>query len=176
MARAPVDQVIVRPITTADADAFHTLVDRERERLKFYFPVTTERCADLRSTVAYVHELMADDAVTRCYLVWLEGATDPVGAVFLKSFDRRVGKCEVAYFTTAAAQGKGVASGAVAWAVDEAFRRLDMQRVFLRVDPGNTASIRVAEKNGFAHEGLLRRDFRTSDDRLLDVAMLAKLR
>ena len=73
-------------------------------------------------------------------------------------------------------QGKGIASSAVAWAVDEAFRTHAMNKVFLRVDPGNTASIHVAEKNGFQREGLLRRDFRTNDDRLLDVIVFGKLR
>lgn len=180
-ARVPaphIDQVIVRPITLEDAEVFHRLVSRERDRLRLYFPMTVERTADPVHTAAYVAELVARASVPemRCHLVWIEGTEEPVGVVFLKNFDLRVMKCELAYFTALGAQGRSVATNAVAWAVDEAFRRYNLQRVFVRIDPSNAASVRVVEKNGFVEEGILRRDHRTSDGRLLDVLILAKLR
>jgi ribosomal-protein-serine acetyltransferase len=51
-----------------------------------------------------------------------------------------------------------------------------MNKVYARVDPDNIASIRVLESCGFQQEGLLRKDFRTGDGRLLDVCYFGKLR
>lgn len=173
-----IDQLTVRPVTAEDADAFFRLIDRDRSLFATYFPVTTGRTTDAHATLGYMRDLMAQAIAkeTYCYLLSQEGSSEPVGALFLKSFDRRVGKCEAAYLVSSAHQGKGIASCAVAWGVDEAFRTHGMNKVFLRVDPENDASIRVAEKNGFQREGQLRQDFRTNDDRLLDVIVFGKLR
>ncbi len=174
----PIDQLTVRPVTAEDADAFFRMIDRDRALFATYFPVTTSRTTDALCTLSYMRDLVAQASAqeTYCYLILQDASPEPVGAIFLKSFDRRVGKCEVAYLVSSAYQGKGIASGAMAWAVDEAFRSHAMNKVFLRVDPENAASIRVAEKTGFEREGLLRQDFRTNDDRLLDVIVFGKLR
>ncbi len=175
---APIDQLTVRPVKAEDADAFFHLIDHDRVLFATYFPVTTSRTTDPHSTLGYMRDLVAQASAQEnyCYLILQDASSEPVGAIFLRSFDRRVGKCELAYFVASDQQGKGIASSAVAWAVDEAFRTHGMNKVFLRVDPGNAASIRVAEKNGFEREGLLRQDFRTNDDRLLDVIVFGKLR
>jgi len=172
------DHLTVRPVTADDAEVFFRLIDRDRSLFATYFPVTTGRTSDAHTTLGYMRDLVAQAVAqeTFCYLVFQEGSSEPIGALFLKSFDRRVGKCEAAYLVSSAHQGQGIASGAVAWAVDEAFRTHGMNKVFLRVDPDNPASIRVAEKNGFQREGLLRQDFRTNDERLLDVIVFGKLR
>lgn len=178
MASNPVDHLTIRPVTAEDADAFFQLVRDDRALFATYFPVTTGRTTDVHATSSYVRDLAAQATAkeTFCYLVTLEGNSGAVGAVFLKSFDHRVGKCELAYLVATVHQGKGIASSTVAWAVDEAFRTHGLNKVFLRVDPDNAASIRVAEKNIFEREGLLRQDFRTNDDRLLDVIVFGKLR
>lgn len=178
MAPHHVDQITVRPLRMEDTDVFFRLIDNDRANFATYFPVTTARTSDAHATSSYVRDLIAQATAkeTFCYLITLDSTSGPVGAIFLKSFDHRVGKCEIAYLVTATHQVKGIASSAVAWAVDEAFRTHGMNKVFLRVDPGNAASIRVAEKNGFLREGLLRQDFRTNDDRLLDVIVFGKLR
>lgn len=172
------DELIIRPLSTGDAAIFYQLIDRERARIAMYFPTTTGRCTDERQCSLYVHELVAQASAGRAavHLVFTANSPTPAGLVMLKSFDHLVRKCEVSYFVAADQQGRGIATGALAWAVDEAFRRFNMQKVFLRIDPDNLASIRVAEKNGFAREGLLRADFRASDGRLLDVIHFGKLR
>lgn len=172
------EHLTVRAVRTDDAEDLFRLIDKDRELFSTYFPVTTGRSTDAHATLGYVRDLIAQAAAreTFCYLISTDAAAVPIGAVFLKSFDHRVGKCELAYFVASDQHGKGIASNAVAWAVDEAFRTQGLNKVFLRVDPGNAASIRVAEKNGFHREGLLRQDFRTSDDRLLDVIVYGKLR
>jgi ribosomal-protein-alanine N-acetyltransferase len=53
--------------------------------------------------------------------------------------------------------GGGVATGAVALAVDHAFGPVGLHRVEATVRPENVASLRVLSKLGFREEGLLHR-------------------
>jgi ribosomal-protein-serine acetyltransferase len=172
------DNLTLRAIRATDADAFFALVDKDREDLALYFPLTTARTKTPTATSTYIHELIGKSIAKEmfCFLVFEDGRTEPIGAVIMKSFDHRVGKCELAYFISSDHRGKGIATAALMWAADEAFRVHGIQRLFLRVDPENVASIRVAEKSGFVREGLLRKDFRRGDGRLLDVVVLGRLR
>jgi RimJ/RimL family protein N-acetyltransferase len=63
---------------------------------------------------------------------------------------------EISYFLRTSARGRGVATRAVRLVVRWAFERLGIERIELRVHPDNTASRRVAERVGFAREGVER--------------------
>ncbi len=63
---------------------------------------------------------------------------------------------EVGIMIVPSAQGKGLATGALAQAIDIAFDRLGARRIYADIDPDNTASLRAFEKLGFQREGLLR--------------------
>lgn len=80
-----------------------------------------------------------------------------LGRVALRQIELYDGVAEVAYWTTAAARGRGVAPRATAalarWALDEiGFERLELLHAVR-----NEASCRVAAKTGFALEGTKRR-------------------
>ena len=53
--------------------------------------------------------------------------------------------------------GKGIASEALALAVQFAFQTVKLHRVEAYVSPDNVGSIHVLEKNGFVREGLMRK-------------------
>jgi RimJ/RimL family protein N-acetyltransferase len=63
---------------------------------------------------------------------------------------------EIGYVVSPGARGRGVAGRALRLVTDWALGDLGLQRVELRIDPENPASIRVAERCGFVHEGVLR--------------------
>lgn len=69
---------------------------------------------------------------------------------------RSSGVWEVGYWVKRDARRRGVATRAVRLAVDWAFGHLDIVRLQLRTDVNNVASRKVAERNGFVREGLLR--------------------
>jgi RimJ/RimL family protein N-acetyltransferase len=71
---------------------------------------------------------------------------------------------ELAYWTAPAARGRGLATAGLGHAAAFALRELGAQRLWVEIDPANSASHRVAEKAGFTREGVLRahcRDRRT---------------
>src|ERR1700733_12954055 len=98
-----------------------------------------------------------------------------LGRACLKHLKFSDGTADVAYWTVPAARGKGVCPRAVdamaSWALGEAgFHRLDLEHA-----TGNTASCRVAEKTGFALEGVRRSAWLQADGRH-DVHAHARLR
>jgi len=66
--------------------------------------------------------------------------------------------------------GNGYATEAAQMLVKWAFQVLKMEKITLRIWPENHASIAVAKKLGAREAGLALRDFRTTDDRVLDCA------
>ena len=79
-----------------------------------------------------------------------------LGFAALVSLDLEKSEAEAGYVVRAHARGHGVATSALRtlsrWGIDD----LGLQRVYLHIDPQNTASIKVAEKCGFEKEGVLR--------------------
>ena len=67
------------------------------------------------------------------------------------------GALEIGYWIRASQVGKGYAREVAAALTHVAFRVCGVDRVEIRVDPGNTASLRVPRVLGFAEEATLRR-------------------
>lgn len=78
------------------------------------------------------------------------------GCIDLKHIDERSRSCEIGYWTVPAVRGRGVMVEAVAGLARWVLTDMGYQRVELRIAPGNTASLRVAEKAGFVREGVAR--------------------
>jgi RimJ/RimL family protein N-acetyltransferase len=71
----------------------------------------------------------------------------PIGLINVQFRDDHV--ATIAYSVFPAHRGKGVAARAVRLAADWAFSHLGLSALLLEIDPGNLASIRVAQKCGF---------------------------
>lgn len=81
----------------------------------------------------------------------------PIGGVGLTSSSPRTREIlSIGYWLKSDLTGKGLMTEAASAAVEFAFRDLLTHRLELRASPGNSASVRVAEKLGFSQEGLLR--------------------
>ncbi|MBK6777875.1 MAG: GNAT family N-acetyltransferase [Flavobacteriales bacterium] len=173
-----VDSVIIEPVTKHDDEGFHRLVQTERARLSAFFPLTTERCTDVRSTRKYLKEIVdrSNKREFYCFVLREFEGGDPIGAVFLKQFDWTIPKCETAYFVAASYEKHGLGSMGVIWATDFALSQLGVNKVIARIAPDNIASVRVAEKCGFQLEGLIRRDFRAGNGELMDVLQYGLVR
>ena len=123
------------------------------------------------STEAAWHERIgAFFAVVDC----AEGS--PVGSIALHVLDPELANVEVGYWTAAPARGRGLTTRGLrllsGWALDE----VGAQRVQLRADVLNVASLRVAEKAGFTREGTLRASgFNDRQSRRVDYAVFSLL-
>jgi RimJ/RimL family protein N-acetyltransferase len=79
-----------------------------------------------------------------------------VGCLWTKRTDWVARSTEVSFAISAPVRGFGVAAEALDAVTLALILEHGLQRVELRIAPGNTASRRVAEKAGFVYEGLLR--------------------
>jgi RimJ/RimL family protein N-acetyltransferase len=79
-----------------------------------------------------------------------------VGLAVVVRIDRTAEECELGYMVAPAHRGRGAATQMLRLLSERALLGLDMKRVVLRISADNAASERVAERNGFRREGLLR--------------------
>ncbi|WCN06468.1 GNAT family N-acetyltransferase [Streptomyces sp. M92] len=147
------DGLLLRPWRTADAPAVHAA---------FQDPVMHRwhiRAADSEEEVrGWIAEWQRGWEQER-NVQWavVDAAGDRLlGRVALRQVELGDGVAEVAYWTTAAARGRGVAARATRtlarWALDDiGFQRLELSHAV-----ANEASCRVAAKAGFALEGTKR--------------------
>ena len=84
------------------------------------------------------------------------------------------GRAELGYWVAPAHRGRGIATRLVRLLADWALGEGGYARVELHVHPENAASARVAERAGFACEGVLR-SFADIKGRRSDVAMWARI-
>jgi RimJ/RimL family protein N-acetyltransferase len=81
---------------------------------------------------------------------------------------------EFGYALASAARGRGVGTRALRLFSRWAFKELDLARLEVLVQPGNGASLRMAERSGYRRDGLLR-SYRTFRGRRADFVMLSLL-
>jgi RimJ/RimL family protein N-acetyltransferase len=98
-----------------------------------------------------------------------------VGKGGLHTIDWSLPKFEIGYWVRSSCAGQGFASEGAAALADMARRALGAVRLEIRSDARNAASRRVAEKCGFALEGILRRSRRDNGGELADSCMYAKV-
>ena len=79
-----------------------------------------------------------------------------LGLALLVRIDRDARECEAGYLLAPQARGRGVAARALRLLTDWALNELGLLRVELKIDAQNVASLRVAERAGYVHEGTLR--------------------
>lgn len=99
-----------------------------------------------------------------------------VGSVSLFQFEPASNNCQLGYWTAPAARGRGIAVDAVRCATSFAFANLDIERISVFHAVENEASCRVAQKAGFALEGITRKSWRYADGHLHDEHLHARLR
>jgi RimJ/RimL family protein N-acetyltransferase len=100
----------------------------------------------------------------------LDEAGTFLGFAAIVALDLSTRQGEIGYVVAREARGRGVAGRALRLVTDWAVDELQLERVELRIDVGNTASIRVAERVGYRRDGVLR-SLHFKEDVRADVAV-----
>ena len=145
------------------------------EAVRFLLHPLSKNVDEVRVRLARGGGPFSPERTVFCWLVREKGRDDVVGYVAFVRWDHEASCTEVAYGVDPACWGKGYAVEACARMLDFAWENLALHRAEARIDPNNTASIRAAEKLGFALEGTLRENV-FSGGRYFDTAIYAKLR
>lgn len=97
------------------------------------------------------------------------------GTVALHDIDVHDANARIGYRVAPWTRGRGVATSAVRAVAEWAFTRLGLARIGLTHAVGNAGSCRVAQRAGFAVEGLMRSSKRFGDGLLHDEHLHARL-
>jgi RimJ/RimL family protein N-acetyltransferase len=161
----------VRLIDKEDFREVFDLIEKNRQRLITYFPRTSAIVKDLESAKKFA-KLKMRQAVEReqyYFVVVSKTMLAIIGMVMVKNIDWSIPKGELAYFIDENYEGIGITSNAVKYVVEYCFEQLEMEKLYIKFDPENFGSKKVAIKNGFEKEGFLKREFRTGQGALTDV-------
>ena len=163
--------ITIKPITEEHQFAFYDLSKRNTERLADFFPITIEKTDSLEKTLKSIklYQLLAQQNDLHVFIIEDEQEKQAVGLVILKNIDKKVNKCEIVYFIDRYKEGNGYTSEAVKQAIKKAFGSLGMKKIYCRIAIGDIAANKVALKNGFELEGVLKKEFRISNGDIIDL-------
>ena len=165
------DHFHIRLLNSDDAENYFSLIDRNRKRFEDFFAGTVAKNKSLDGSRTFISEL-TEKVEKKIYFpfVIVDTATNNlVGYVDIKSIDWNVPKAELGFFIDEQYGGKGIISKAVSRIIEHCFDTLHMKKLFLRTHEKNTGSRRVAEKNGFTMEGVIRSDYKTTSGVIVDL-------
>ena len=171
-----VKKMEIRLVEAKDAKNLLNLVEKNRKRLLAYFPFTTKEILDLKSTKRFINQKLDQAHFREQYYFLVFDKSRLVGNVTAKNIDWTVHKCELSYFVDSESEGSGVISVALDQLISYCFETLKMNKLYLRISPGNTRSLKLAEKKGFTLEGTHKQDFKTGDGNIVDVSYYALFR
>jgi RimJ/RimL family protein N-acetyltransferase len=97
-----------------------------------------------------------------------------LGLALAPAFDAEGREVELGYIVAPAARGRGVATAMVRELTRWAFEELGALRAYLLIDATNAASLRVAERAGYVHEGVMR-SVHLKQGRRIDQAVWSRL-
>lgn len=149
--------VSIIPVAVEHAVALASLVRTNIEHLVAFLPAV----ANLSSVEsANDHLCSAVECASKGEIfewhLFVEGAL--CGSIRVKDIDRNDLKAKIGYFIDHRFAGGGIVTAAVRTVLGFCFGPLSLNRIELRCAKGNAPSMRVAEKLGFMHEGILRQE------------------
>ena len=157
------DRLILRVARGSDAAALNAAVCESLDDLREYMPWAqtapslAQSNADCRRMQAKF--LLRDDLPLFMFERRADGSEgDFVGGSGLHRIDWNVRRFEIGYWCRTSRQGRGYVTEAAQALARFAFDALRARRVEVRMDDTNERSWRVAQRAGFALEGVLRSD------------------
>ena len=154
--------------TQLDSEFFN-LIEKNRSYIKKGFPKTCSLCSTLEKTRDFVANAVQKITNQTEYFYVIKDNTTLVGLIHIKNLDNEVLKCELGYFIDEDYKGKNITSRAVKEIIAFCKNQLKMNKIYICTSGDNIGSQKVALKNGFVKEGVLRNEFRDADNKLQDV-------
>jgi ribosomal-protein-serine acetyltransferase len=149
--------ISIVPVEPGHADALASLVESNIEHLRTYLPFVAE-LASTPAATAHLQAACARAGQGEVYEWHLFIDAALCGAIRVKDIDHADRKAKIGYFIGSQFQGKGIVTSSVRVVLAHCFESLGLNRMELRCAASNAPSMRVAERLGFTHEGVLRQD------------------
>lgn len=143
-------RLVLREIRMSDAPACFAMRG-DAETMRFVRRQLALTLEDAKAFITRVHDGQRANTCAQ-WAMTLNGDDTCIGVIGPWRIDPENHRGELGYMLARAHWGKGLISEAIAPVADHAFSALGLHSLEAWVDPRNTASIRVLEKNGFIRE------------------------
>jgi RimJ/RimL family protein N-acetyltransferase len=165
------DNYFIRPLSAADEQNYFSLVDTNRNRLEDFFAGTVAKNKSIEQTKQFIKDV-TEKAEQRIYFpfVIVDTSTKKLaGFVDIKNIDWNIPKAELGCFIDKDYEGKGIGAKALTAITAYCFDELRLHKLLLRTHETNTGSRKIAERNGFQLEGVIRSDYKTTSGVRVDL-------
>lgn len=158
----------LRPYQIGDAEDLYKILSNPNFT---YFKSSPKSLAD---EIRYINECIENfkNGTFYNYAIVLNG--EVIGGIGVKVFTHRNYIGELGYFLEERHWGKGIISQALKTMEDICFEFIGLTRLEIIMQPKNTSSERVAIKNGYEKEGLLKKVIKDKEGNLKDVYLYSK--
>jgi len=165
------NRLLLKPYALENSEIFFNGLTDNQEYLYDYFAnmIKINDCLD--STKKYFVQKDLEWKENKSYAcgIFKKENNELIGHISVRDIDWRVPKGELAYFVFKEHSGNNYAAEALTAFKNWCFAVKKFNRLFMKIARENTASIKVAERSGFVHEGLLKKDYRKREQDLIDM-------
>ena len=178
--RLETDRLILRSARASDAAVLHAAVRESIAELQVHMPwaQTEPSLAESEASCRRMQAqfLLREDLPMLMFERCADGAEGGfIGGTGLHRIDWKLRRFEIGYWCRSSQQRRGFVTEAVRALVRLAFVHLNARRVELRMDDTNERSWQVAQRAGFALEGVLRCDSLTPQGEPRNTRVYARL-
>jgi RimJ/RimL family protein N-acetyltransferase len=146
-------RLVLRPLSLSDAEALLP-VFQDVETMRYWAFDPVESVEELRARITY--NIPAEGPPNSFAIA--ESESGPALG-WVNVYAIQDGGAGAGYILNAAARGRGYAHEAMVALLNYAFGERNLHRVYLDIDPENSASIRLAQRLGFRWEGHFKQSF-----------------
>ena len=166
------DQILMKEIDEGEVVNIFNAIDAERDYLSKWLPFV-EKTVDIEFTRGFVNSYLYSDKKNVTFAIYFEQRF--AGLIGLKDTDETNKKTEIGYWLSSGFQHKGVVTKCCKALIVYAFEDMKMNRVQLKAGTENVRSRAVAERLGFALEGI-ERDGELHSRGYIDLAVYSLLK
>jgi len=164
-----INDLRVEKLNFNDSKDYFNLIKDNKDRLIRYFPATVKSADSLDSITKSIKFLIKKAEEKEVFCFCIRKNMKLVGLFFIKSINWEKKICECAYFVDRMLEGKGITSLVFPKILSLCFNEFKLEKIFLRIDPSNLSSIRVAEKQGFKRIKVLPGEFKIETGQFIDL-------
>ncbi|MCZ6536158.1 MAG: GNAT family protein [Chloroflexi bacterium] len=168
------EEILLRWPSMADAEELFKLIDTNREHLGRWLP-WVDAIQSLDDEKGWIETTAAAKAKGQEWPPLIIYRDSIVGAIGTDTyFDPLHKVCGIGYWLAVDYQGRGIVTWACSAVINHLFGPLGMNRVQLRISPGNERSVAIAQRLGFVFEGVSRQSWLVNGQ-FLDMAVYSVL-
>ena len=168
------DSLYLERIKPSLAPVIFGAIDANRESLRRWLPFV-DQTQNVRDTETFINSVVEKSPAdyNEVYSIWYR--EEFAGLIAYKDTDRINRKTELGYWIVEKFRGKGIMTKSVIKLIDFAFRKLNINRIQIKVAVGNLKSSAIPKRLNFTLEGI-ERDGEKHHNRFLDLEVYSLLK